>query len=340
MAVQKIELDVRTMQDLFGVGDTNIKLLERELGVMVVTRDGSVEVQGEDETRVESAIQVLGTLDRMRQIGEPMNEFAVTRAMGFVREGDPEGAVAALKDVIAYTYTGAPIKCRTLGQRKYVKAMDRSTVTIAIGPAGTGKTYLAVASAVAALKRKEITKIVMCRPAVEAGEKLGFLPGDLQTKVDPYLRPLYDALDELLGPETVARYMENRTIEIAPLAYMRGRTLKNCRLIADECQNMSLSQHLMILTRLGEGSQMVLTGDVTQIDLPDPEDSGLERCARILDGMEDISVVRLSGSDVVRHKLVGEIVKAFEKHNAAQKQESGQKKEKETFRSGRKFQKR
>ena len=170
MAVQKIELDVRTMQDLFGVGDTNIKLLERELGVMVVTRDGSVEVQGEDETRVESAIQVLGTLDRMRQIGEPMNEFAVTRAMGFVREGDPEGAVAALKDVIAYTYTGAPIKCRTLGQRKYVKAMDRSTVTIAIGPAGTGKTYLAVASAVAALKRKEITKIVMCRPAVEAGE--------------------------------------------------------------------------------------------------------------------------------------------------------------------------
>ena len=340
MAVQKIELDVRTMQDLFGVGDTNIKLLERELGVAVVTRDGCIEVQGEDEAQVENAVQVLGTLDRMRQIGEPMNEFAVTRAMDFVREGDPEGAVDALKDVIAYTYTGAPIKCRTLGQRKYVKGMEKSTVTIAIGPAGTGKTYLAVASAVAALKRKEITKIVMCRPAVEAGEKLGFLPGDLQTKVDPYLRPLYDALDELLGPETVARYMENRTIEIAPLAYMRGRTLKNCRLIADECQNMSLSQHLMILTRLGEGSQMVLTGDVTQIDLPDPEDSGLERCARILDGMEDISVVRLSGSDVVRHKLVGEIVKAFEKHNAAQKQEGGQKKEKETFRSGRKFQKR
>ena len=173
------------MQDLFGVGDTNIKLLERELGVMVVTRDGSVEVQGEDETRVESAIQVLGTLDRMRQIGEPMNEFAVTRAMGFVREGDPEGAVAALKDVIAYTYTGAPIKCRTLGQRKYVKAMDRSTVTIAIGPAGTGKTYLAVASAVAALKRKEITKIVMCRPAVEAGRSWAFCPATCRTRWTP-----------------------------------------------------------------------------------------------------------------------------------------------------------
>ncbi|MBR4099083.1 MAG: PhoH family protein [Clostridium sp.] len=311
------------MQDLFGIGDNNLKALEHELAIQVITRDGAVEVQGETEEQVAMAAEVLRTLDRMRQVGEPMNEFAVTRAMQFVREGDPEAAVAAMKDIIAYTFTGAPIKCRTLGQRKYVKAMEKGTVTIAIGPAGTGKTYLAVASAVAALKRKEITKIVMCRPAVEAGEKLGFLPGDLQTKVDPYLRPLYDALDELLGPETVARYMENRTIEIAPLAYMRGRTLKNCRLIADECQNMSLSQHLMILTRLGEGSQMVLTGDVTQIDLPDPEDSGLEACANILDGMEDISVIRLSGSDVVRHKLVGEIVKAFEQHNAKKKEQPG-----------------
>ena len=341
MAVQKIELDVRTMQDLFGVGDTNIKLLERELGVMVVTRDGSVEVQGEDETRVESAIQVLGTLDRMRQIGEPMNEFAVTRAMGFVREGDPEGAVAALKDVIAYTYTGATIKCRTLGQRKYVKAMDRSTVTIAIGPAGTGKTYLAVASAVAALKRKEITKIVMCRPAVEAGEKLGFLPGDLQNKVDPYLRPLYDALDEMLGPETVQSYMEKRIIEIAPLAYMRGRTLKSMFLLCDECQNMSIAQHLMILTRLGEGSKMVLTGDVTQIDLPSPQDSGLERCADILEGIDDIEVIRLTGADVVRHKLVGKIITAFENNKAAPGQPAekkpGQPTQKPAYRNNNRF---
>ena len=329
------------MQDLFGVGDTNIKLLERELGVMVVTRDGSVEVQGEDETRVESAIQVLGTLDRMRQIGEPMNEFAVTRAMGFVREGDPEGAVDALKDVIAYTYTGAPIKCRTLGQRKYVKAMDRSTVTIAIGPAGTGKTYLAVASAVAALKRKEITKIVMCRPAVEAGEKLGFLPGDLQNKVDPYLRPLYDALDEMLGPETVQSYMEKRIIEIAPLAYMRGRTLKSMFLLCDECQNMSIAQHLMILTRLGEGSKMVLTGDVTQIDLPSPQDSGLERCADILEGIDDIEVIRLTGADVVRHKLVGKIITAFENNKAAPGQPAekkpGQPTQKPAYRNNNRF---
>ena len=340
LASEKIELDVLTMQDLFGVADANLKLLERELGVSLITRDGQAVAVSESSEALALAVQTLQMLDRMRSLGEQIDEFAVSRALASVREGRVEETVTAMKGVVAYTYNGAPVKCRTLGQRKYIKAIEENTVTIAIGPAGTGKTYLAVASAVAALKRKEITKIVMCRPAVEAGEKLGFLPGDLQTKVDPYLRPLYDALDELLGPETVARYMENRTIEIAPLAYMRGRTLKNCRLIADECQNMSLSQHLMILTRLGEGSQMVLTGDVTQIDLPDPEDSGLERCARILDGMEDISVVRLSGSDVVRHKLVGEIVKAFEKHNAAQKQESGQKKEKETFRYGRKFQKR
>ena len=329
------------MQDLFGVGDTNIKLLERELGVAVVTRDGCIEVQGEDEAQVENAVQVLGTLDRMRQIGEPMNEFAVTRAMGFVREGDPEGAVDALKDVIAYTYTGAPIKCRTLGQRKYVKGMEKSTVTIAIGPAGTGKTYLAVASAVAALKRKEITKIVMCRPAVEAGEKLGFLPGDLQTKVDPYLRPLYDALDEMLGPETVQSYMEKRIIEIAPLAYMRGRTLKSMFLLCDECQNMSIAQHLMILTRLGEGSKMVLTGDVTQIDLPSPQDSGLERCADILEGIDDIEVIRLTGADVVRHKLVGKIITAFENNKAAPGQPAekkpGQPTQKPAYRNNNRF---
>lgn len=323
MVTQKIDLDALLMQDLFGVGDTNLKVLEQELDISVVTRDGYAELQGETAELVQTAADTLRTLERMRQLGEPLNEFAVSRALQFVREGDPEAAVAAMKDVIAYTYNGAPVKCRTVGQRKYVKAMQESTVTIAIGPAGTGKTYLAVAAAVAALKSKQISKIVMCRPAVEAGEKLGFLPGDLQTKVDPYLRPLYDALDEMLGPETVARYMENRTIEIAPLAYMRGRTLKSCRLIADECQNMSLSQHLMILTRLGEGSQMVLTGDVTQVDLPSPEDSGLEACADILDGMDDISVIRLGGADVVRHKLVGEIVKAFEKHKQKKKPAQG-----------------
>ena len=316
MASEKIELDVRTMQDLFGISDTNLKILERELGVKLVTRDGDVEVSGEDEGNLRLAVQTLGMLNKMRGIGEKIDEFAVVRALESVRQGRAEETVSAMKDVVAYTYSGAPVKCRTLGQRKYIKAIEENTVTISIGPAGTGKTYLAVAEAVRALKDKKVNKIVMCRPAVEAGEKLGFLPGDLQNKVDPYLRPLYDALDEMLGPETVQSYMEKRIIEIAPLAYMRGRTLKSMFLLCDECQNMSLSQHLMILTRLGEGSKMVLTGDVTQIDLPSPEDSGLERCAQILEGIDDIKVIRLSGADVVRHRLVGKIIDAFEKNKA------------------------
>ena len=302
------------MQDLFGVTDTNLRVLEGELGVMLLTRDGSVEVTGQSEESIHLAVQTLQMLNQMRGLGEKIDEFAVSRALESVREGRAEETVSAMKGVVAYTYAGAPVKCRTLGQRNYIRAIEDNTVTIAIGPAGTGKTYLAVAEAVRALKDKKVNKIVMCRPAVEAGEKLGFLPGDLQNKVDPYLRPLYDALDEMLGPETVQSYMEKRIIEIAPLAYMRGRTLKSMFLLCDECQNMSVAQHLMILTRLGEGSKMVLTGDITQIDLPSPEDSGLERCAEILEGIDDIKVIRLSGADVVRHKLVGKIISAFEKH--------------------------
>jgi len=316
LASEKIELDVLTMQDLFGVSDTNLRILEQELGVKLVTRDGDVEVSGQEEGNIRLAVQTLEMLNQMRGIGEKIDEFAVVRALESVRQGRAEETVTAMKDVVAYTYSGAPVKCRTLGQKKYIKAIEENTVTISIGPAGTGKTYLAVAEAVRALKDKKVNKIVMCRPAVEAGEKLGFLPGDLQNKVDPYLRPLYDALDEMLGPETVQSYMEKRIIEIAPLAYMRGRTLKSMFLLCDECQNMSISQHLMILTRLGEGSKMVLTGDVTQIDLPSPEDSGLERCAQILEGIDDIKVIRLSGADVVRHRLVGKIIDAFEKNKA------------------------
>ncbi|MCI8422108.1 MAG: PhoH family protein [Lawsonibacter sp.] len=305
------------MQDLFGVTDTNLRILEHELGVSLVTRDGDVEVTGPTEERVHLGVQTLKMLDQLRGLGEKIDEFAVSRALESVREGRAEETVSAMKGVVAYTYSGAPVKCRTLGQRQYIQAIEENTVTISIGPAGTGKTYLAVAAAVRALKEKKVSKIVMCRPAVEAGEKLGFLPGDLQNKVDPYLRPLYDALDEMLGPETVQGYLEKRVIEIAPLAYMRGRTLKSMFLLCDECQNMSISQHLMILTRLGEGSKMVLTGDVTQIDLPSPEDSGLERCAQILEGIDDIQIIRLTGADVVRHKLVGKIISAFERNKAS-----------------------
>lgn len=339
MASEKIELDVLTMQDLFGVSDTNLRVLEHELAVKLITRDGDAEVTGESEEAVRLAVQTLRMLNQMRGLGEKIDEFAVARALNSVREGKAEETVTAMKDVVAYTYSGAPVKCRTLGQRKYIKAIQENTVTIAIGPAGTGKTYLAVAAAVRALKDKKVNKIVMCRPAVEAGEKLGFLPGDLQNKVDPYLRPLYDALDEMLGPETVQSYLEKRIIEIAPLAYMRGRTLKSMFLLCDECQNMSISQHLMILTRLGEGSQMVLTGDVTQIDLPSPEDSGLERCAEILEGIDDIKIIRLSGADVVRHRLVGRIIDAFDKHKVTGEKKQPSEKQ-QPYKGGRSFRKR
>ena len=313
-------LSVDTMDaymTLFGFNDQHVALIEQECAVSISLRGAELNVSGEEEG-VELAISVIGKLLEMIRRGDLVDRSRIRYAIALAREGKVDMIDEILRSVVAITHRGKQIRCKTLGQQQYVEAIRNHDLTFAVGPAGTGKTYLAMALAVVALKNKEIERIVLTRPAVEAGEKLGFLPGDLQTKVDPYLRPLYDALDELLGPETVARYMENRVIEIAPLAYMRGRTLKDCCLIADECQNMSLSQHLMILTRLGEGSQMVLTGDVTQIDLPSAEDSGLEACANILDGMEGISVIRLGGADVVRHKLVGEIVKAFEKHNKGQ----------------------
>jgi phosphate starvation-inducible PhoH-like protein len=228
--------------------------------------------------------------------------------------------------VIGKTISGKPIAPKTMGQMEFVRSMEKKDVIFAIGPAGTGKTYLAVVYAVELLKKGVIKKIVLTRPAVEAGESLGFLPGDLKEKVDPYLIPLYDALYEMLSKETCEKYMEKGIIEIAPLAYMRGRTLKSMFLLCDECQNMSISQHLMILTRLGEGSKMVLTGDITQIDLPSPEDSGLERCADILEGIDDIKIIRLSGADVVRHRLVGKIITAFEKNKVNSEKRAGQEK--------------
>ena len=306
------------MQDLFGISDNNIQAIENGLSVSVSTRDGYVNVSGE-EKQVKLAIESLKTLEKMHKNGETLNDFAVSRAIDMVKEGQGDEMVNAMTDTIAISHSGTPIKCRTIGQRKYVDAIRNNTVTICIGPAGTGKTYLAVASVVGMLKRREIERIIMCRPAVEAGEKLGFLPGDLQNKVDPYLRPLYDALDELLGHETVQRYIENRTIEIAPLAYMRGRTLKNAGCIIDECQNMTLVSHKLILTRLGEGSRMILTGDITQIDLPEGTQSGLAKCAELLSGIDDIAVIKLSSKDVIRHKLVGQIIKAFDKYEEHKK---------------------
>ena len=318
MYSEKISLDVSVMQDLFGISDNNIQTIENGLSVSVSTRDGYVNISGE-EKQVKLAIESLKTLEKMHKNGETLNDFAVSRAIDMVKEGQGDEMVNAMTDTIAISHSGTPIKCRTIGQRKYVDAIRNNTVTICIGPAGTGKTYLAVAAVVGMLKRREIERIIMCRPAVEAGEKLGFLPGDLQNKVDPYLRPLYDALDELLGHETVQRYIENRTIEIAPLAYMRGRTLKNAGCIIDECQNMTLVSHKLILTRLGEGSRMILTGDITQIDLPEGTQSGLAKCAELLSDIDDIAVIKLSSKDVIRHKLVGQIIKAFDKYEEHKK---------------------
>ena len=236
--------------------------------------------------------------------------------------------LSAMSDIIVITHSNRPIKCKTIGQKNYIKALQKNTVSLCIGPAGTGKTYLAVAQAVADLKDGKIERIIMSRPAIEAGEeRLGFLPGDLAQKVDPYLRPLYDALNEILGAEVVQKYQERGVIEIVPLAYMRGRTLNRAMIIIDESQNASLSTLKMALTRLGEGSKMVLTGDVTQIDLPRKDDSGLEKCASILSGIEGIAIVRLNNRDVVRNQLVKDIVKAFEKAEAEKEKKLSQAKQ-------------
>ena len=244
----------------------------------------------------------------------------VYRVLESVQNGEIYETLSAMSDIVVIAHSNRPIKCKTIGQKNYIKALQKNTVTLCIGPAGTGKTYLAVAQAVADLKDGKIERIIMSRPAIEAGEeRLGFLPGDLSQKVDPYLRPLYDALNDMLGAESVQKYLERGVIEIAPLAYMRGRTLNRASIIIDESQNASLSTLKMALTRLGEDSKMVLTGDITQIDLPKKEDSGLEKCASILSSIEGIAIVRLNNRDVVRNRLVKDIVKAFEKAESEKK---------------------
>ena len=281
--------------DIFGSFDENIRLIEQELGVRVVSRDGQVKISGEEEP-----------------VGEAIHEQNVRYLIQLVKSGNEDKIQTLAADVLCVTAKGKPIKAKTMGQKKYVDAIRKHTITLGVGPAGTGKTYLAVAAAVAAFRAKEVNRIILTRPAVEAGERLGFLPGDLQSKVDPYLRPLYDALFEMLGPESYAKYVERGNIEVAPLAYMRGRTLDDSFIILDEAQNTSREQMKMFLTRLGFGSRIVITGDVTQIDLPGEKISGLKEAMRILRDVEDIAICRLTGSDVVRHVIVQRIIKAYE----------------------------
>lgn len=304
---------------VFGSFDENVRRIEEALSVRIVNRGTDLKITG-DEEMVDKAVRTLEGLLSIAARGETIDEQRVRYLITLVNEGN-EGQIAKIaKDVVCITAKGKPIKAKTVGQQTYMKAIQKNTVTIGVGPAGTGKTYLAVAAAVAAFRERTVNRIILTRPAVEAGERLGFLPGDLQNKVDPYLRPLYDALYDMLGAETFQKYQERGSIEVAPLAYMRGRTLDDSFIILDEAQNTTREQMKMFLTRLGFGSKIVITGDVTQIDLPDDKVSGLKDAIRVLDGVEDIAICRLTSADVVRHALVQKIINAYEK--ASQKSEA------------------
>ena len=309
---------VEDLISVFGSFDENIHRIEDALGVSIVNRGTELKVTGEEEA-VDKAVRTLQGLITLASRGEQIDEQRVRYLITLVKEGNDEQVSQMTKDVVCITAKGKPIKAKTVGQQHYMKAIQKNTITIGVGPAGTGKTYLAVAAAVAAFRERTVNRIILTRPAVEAGERLGFLPGDLQNKVDPYLRPLYDALYDMLGPETFQKYQERGSIEVAPLAYMRGRTLDDSFIILDEAQNTTREQMKMFLTRLGFGSKIVITGDVTQIDLPDDKVSGLKDAVRVLDGVKDIAICRLTSADVVRHALVQEIINAYEK--AAKKQE-------------------
>ncbi len=301
--------------NLFGSMDENIRIIEQEFHVSIVNRDTELKITGEEENASDAEKTVDGLL-QLAAKGEPIGEQNVRYVIGLVRQGQSDKISALTKDVICITAKGKPIKAKTLGQQQYMKAIANNTVTIGVGPAGTGKTYLAVAAAVAAFRERQVNRIILTRPAVEAGERLGFLPGDMQNKVDPYLRPLYDALFEMLGTESYNKYLEKGNIEVAPLAYMRGRTLDDSFIILDEAQNTTREQMKMFLTRLGFGSKIVITGDVTQIDLPGDKVSGLKDAVRVLDGVEDIAICKLTSQDVVRHVLVQRIINAYEKAEA------------------------
>ena len=300
---------------IFGELDENVNMIEKEYNVKICNREDDIKITGNEENVFYAAEAIKGLLSLLEK-GETINEQSVRYVFSLVKE-DKQSELSKLSgDAVCVTSRGKTVKPKTLGQKRYVEAIAEKTIVLGIGPAGTGKTYLAVAMAVKAFKAHIVQKIILTRPAVEAGEKLGFLPGDLQTKVDPYLRPLYDALFEMLGPETFARQQERGCIEVAPLAYMRGRTLDDSFIILDEAQNTTNEQMKMFLTRLGFNSRIVITGDITQIDLPDKRKSGLIQAMRVLDGIDGIYINRFSEKDVVRHRLVQDIIKAYEKYES------------------------
>lgn len=314
MFEQTVDIErIEQLVNLFGNFDENIKRIEKKYGVAVTSHGSQIKIRGE-VTDVMNAVRTVNALIAMINKGEQITDQNVDYVAALVEDGE-DGKISAVTDAdcVCITSKGKPVKPKTVGQRHYVDAIKKNTITIGVGPAGTGKTYLAVACAVSAFRAKEVNRIILTRPAVEAGEKLGFLPGDLQQKVDPYLKPLYDALFEMLGAENFQKCQERGDIEVAPLAYMRGRTLDDSFIILDEAQNTSGEQMKMFLTRLGFNSKAVVTGDVTQIDLPDGKRSGLKEAVKVLRGIDDIHIHYLTGKDVVRHRLVQEIIKAYER---------------------------
>ena len=309
-------VNVERVEDLisvFGSLDENIHRIEQELGVQILNRGSDLKISGEEEAADKAARTIEGLM-ALASKGEIIDEQKVRYLITLVQSGNDDQVAQMARDVVCITAKGKPIKAKTIGQQKYMKAIQKNTITVGVGPAGTGKTYLAVAAAVAAFRERTVNRIILTRPAVEAGERLGFLPGDLQSKVDPYLRPLYDALFDMLGAETYQKYVERGNIEVAPLAYMRGRTLDDSFIILDEAQNTTCEQMKMFLTRLGFNSKMVITGDITQIDLPRGAKSGLKDCIKILKNIDGIGCCRFDEKDVVRHKLVQDIIKAYAKY--------------------------
>ena len=314
MIEKNIEVDrLENIISVFGSFDQNLRIIENELGIKIQDRDNLIHIIGGEEN-VSLGEKAINGLLELASKGENITEQNVHYVLKLVSGGKEDKIGQLVSDVICVTANGKPIKPKTLGQKEYCDAIENNTITLGIGPAGTGKTYLAVAEAVASFRSEKVNRIILTRPAVEAGERLGFLPGDLQSKVDPYLRPLYDALFDMLGPDTYQKYLEKGNIEVAPLAYMRGRTLDDSFIILDEAQNTSREQMKMFLTRLGFNSKIVITGDITQIDLPEDKISGLKTAMRVLENIDDISICTLTGADVVRHRLVQKIIEAYDSY--------------------------
>ncbi len=310
---------------LFGSFDENIKLVEKEYGVAILNRGTQIKISGEPENVANAGKAVQGLLSLISR-GEQLSDQNVRYVISLVKEGNEEKVKEIGSDCVCITAKGRPVKAKTLGQKAYIEAIRKNTITMAVGPAGTGKTYLAVAMAVRAFRNQEVNRIILTRPAVEAGEKLGFLPGDLQNKVDPYLRPLYDALFDMLGSENYYRFVEKGNIEVAPLAYMRGRTLDDSFIILDEAQNTTPEQMKMFLTRLGFNSKAVINGDATQIDLPSVKKSGLVEAMSVLKDVEDVAQIKFTEKDVVRHRLVQNIIKAYEQYYEKKGKDNGNRK--------------